>query len=329
MSSSSSTYSPLSRPLLVDSVLDLVGRTSMVNLKRLQPTTERADILLKLEATNPGFSVKDRLCLAMIEAAEQEGILQPGATVVEPTSGNTGIGLAMVCAVKGYRLILTMPEDMSQERQEVMKNYGAQVILTPARKVMKGAVEKAEEIVKTNPNCFMPNQFANAANAKVHRETTALEILGATDGKVDAFVAGIGTGGTISGVGEVLKKELPHVLIVGVEPLKSAVLSGGKARVHRIQGIGAGFVPEVLNQEVVDEVLPCKDEVAFHFARRLAKEEGISAGISAGAALWGAMQIAERLGTGKRVVTIQCDSWERYLSLDMDHLSNDSLNFVI
>ncbi len=327
--SESKKYVPIQRPALAESVLELIGRTPMVRLNRLTPTENRADIFLKMESLNPGFSIKDRLCLAMIEAAEREGQLQPGYTVVEPTSGNTGIGLAIVCAVKGYRLILTMPDDMSKERQALMSNFGAQVVLTPARKTMQGAVEKAEEIVRSNPNCFMPNQFINEANAQVHRETTALEILATMEGKIDAFVAGIGTGGTITGVGEVLKREIPGLSIFGVEPISSAVINGGKRGVHLIQGIGAGFVPDVLNLDIVDEVLCCGDDEAYRIARRLAREEGISAGMSAGAAMWAALEVAKRLGPNKRVVTVLCDSWERYLSLEIEFASDEALNFVI
>ena len=311
------TDSPISRPALVDSMLDLVGKTPMVRLSRLTPT-ERAEIIIKLESFNPSFSVKDRICLAMIEAAEREGKLKPGYTVVEPTSGNTGNGLAMVCAVKGYRLIVTMPEDMSVERQKQMSHYGAQVILTPARKAMQGAIDKAEEIISTNPNCFMPNQFVNKANIKIHRETTALEILKTLDGKIDAFVAGIGTGGTISGVGEVLKKEIPEVLILGVEPQKSSVISGGKKGLHSIQGLGAGFIPPLLNRDIIDEIMCCEDQEAYRFSRKLAQEEGISAGMSGGAAAWAAMNLAQRLGQEKQVVTVLPDAWERYLSLKID-----------
>ena len=328
-SSDHQTDSTISRPTLVDSMLDLVGKTPMVRLSRLTPT-ERAEIIIKLESFNPSFSVKDRICHAMIESAEQEGKLKPGYTVVEPTSGNTGNGLAMVCAVKGYRLIVTMPEGMSVERQKQMSHYGAKVILTSARKAMQGAIDKAEEIIATNPNCFMPNQFVNKANIKIHRETTAREILKTLDGKIDAFVAGIGTGGTISGVGEVLKKETPGVLIVGVEPQKSAVISGGKKGLHSIQGLGAGFVPPLLNREIIDEIMCCEDQEAYHFSSKLAQEEGISAGMSAGAAAWAAMNLAQRLGLGKRVVTILPDAWERYLSLNLDDsLSKGSWDVMI
>lgn len=316
------------KPMIADSMLDLVGQTPMVRLSRVKPT-ERAEILIKLESFNPSLSVKDRVCLSMIEAAEKQGLLKPGYTVVEPSSGNTGTGLAMVCAVKGYQLIVTMPEDMSKERQMQMSHYGARVILTPARKAMQGSVDKANEIVASNPNCFMPNQFVNPSNAQIHRETTALEILDATDGKLDAFVAGIGTGGTITGVGEVLKKENSQIQVIGVEPSKSPVISGGKPGLHCIQGIGAGFIPQVLNRQMVDQIVCCDDDQAFKYVQKLAQEEGVSAGMSAGAATWAAMEIAQKLGPGKRVVTILPDSWERYLSLDVENLSESSFNFII
>jgi cysteine synthase len=310
---------------ILDSVLSLVGKTPMVRLRRLV-TPEMAEVVVKLESYNPAGSVKDRIALAMIEAAEAQGKLRPGDTIVEPTSGNTGIGLALVAAVKGYRVIITMPDDVSAERQALLRNYGAEVILTPARRLMQGAVERAQEIVGQNPRCFMPHQFANLANPDVHRQTTAHEILSACEGKLDAFVAGIGTGGTITGVGEVLKRTLPGVRVVGIEPSGSPVLSGGKPGRHDIQGIGAGFVPPVLAREVLDEVLTCTSEVAFEVSRRLAREEGISAGISAGAAVWGALQIAQRLGPGRRVVSVVPDAFDRYTTVERPR---SSLDFVI
>ena len=252
----------------------------------------------------------------MIEDAERKGLLKPGATIIEPTSGNTGIGLAMVAAVKGYKLILTMPETMSVERRYILESYGAKIILTRGIEGMKGAVKKAEELIKKNPDYFMPQQFKNPANPKVHRRTTAQEILEATNGKLNAFVAGIGTGGTITGVGEILKKRIKKVKVVAVEPKASAVISGGEPGPHKIQGIGAGFVPEILNRKVIDKIITVSDEDAFHTAQRLAKEEGLFVGISAGAATFAALKIALGLGKGKRVVVILPDTGERYFSIE-------------
>ncbi len=294
--------------------LDLIGDTPLVELGRL-PKAGWAKVLGKLESVNPGGSIKDRIALAMIEEAERQGKLKPGATIVEPTSGNTGIGLAMVAAVKGYRLIVTMPDDMSLSRRDLLKRYGAEVILTPAIEGMTGAVFAAEELCRKNPDYFMPQQFQNPANPEIHRRTTAQEILKATDGRLDAFVAGVGTGGTITGVGEVLKKEIPGVLIVAVEPSRSPVLQGGKPRPHGIQGIGASFVPGVLNREVIDEIIGVRDEDAYQMSVRLAREEGLLVGISAGANVFAALRIAERLGVGKVVVTILPDTGERYSGL--------------
>ena len=294
-------------------ITELIGSTPLVQLKRL-PERGWATVLGKLEAFNPGGSVKDRIALAMIEDAEAKGLLKPGDTIVESTSGNTGLGLAMVAAVRGYRLILTMPENMSLERRTLLSLYGAELVLTPAIEGMSGAVYAAEELVRQH-GYFMPQQFTNPANPEIHRRTTAREILAATNGRLDAFVAGVGTGGTLTGVGEVLKEERPDVLVVAVEPARSAVLSGQRPGLHRIQGIGAGFVPDVLNQEVIDEVIAVTDEDAYQMARRLACEEGILAGISAGAATYAALQVAKRLGSGKTVVTILPDTGERYLSL--------------
>jgi cysteine synthase A len=295
----------------VETVLELIGNTPLVRLRRMPPSSS-AVVWAKLEAFNPGGSVKDRISLAMIEAAEQSGELQPGRTIVEPTSGNTGIGLAMTAAVKGYHLILTMPDTLSLERRALMQAYGAELLLTPGTEGMKGAIAKAEELVREH-DYFMPLQFANPANPEVHRRTTAAEILTQV-GHLDAFVGGVGTGGTITGVGEILKDTLPGVQIVAVEPAGSPVLSGGSPGKHKIQGIGAGFVPEVLNTHIIDEVVRVKDEDAAETARRLAREEGILCGISSGAAAWAALLVAERLGGGKVVVVVLPDTGERYLS---------------
>ncbi|MBI2879638.1 MAG: cysteine synthase A [Candidatus Rokubacteria bacterium] len=303
------------RPKVARSVLDLIGNTAMIRLARL-PRPGRAAVLAKLESQNPGGSVKDRIALAMVEDAERRGALKPGATLVEPTSGNTGIGLAMVAAVKGYRLILTMPDDMSVERQRLLARFGAELVLTPALEGMTGAVYAAEELLRAHPEYFMPQQFQNPANPEIHRRTTAQEILEATDGQLDVFVVGVGTGGTITGVGEVLKAKLGEVRVVAVEPAASPVLSGGKARPHGIQGIGASFVPGVFNRAVVDEIVLVSDEDASRTALRLAREEGLLVGISAGANVWAAVREAERLGPGQVVVTVLPDTGERYLSVE-------------
>jgi len=296
-------------------VLELVGNTPTVRLNRIVDK-EGAEVYAKLESFNPGGSVKDRICLSMIEDAEKKGKLKTGAIIVEPTSGNTGIGLAMVCAVKGYKCILTMPESMSLERIFILKSYGAEVVLTPSAEGMQGAIKKAEGIIKKTRNSFMPQQFNNPANPEIHRRITAKEILAVLDGKLDAFVAGIGTGGTITGVGEILKKKNPDIKIIAVEPLTSAVLSGKSAGPHKIQGIGAGFIPKVLNRKIIDEIITVDDKQAFDIARRLAREEGLLVGISSGAAVFAALKVAKDLGKGKRVIVILPDTGERYFSME-------------
>ena len=301
-------------PRLVRSALELIGDTPLVELQRI-PRHGSARILGKLESLNPGGSVKDRIALAMIDEAERSGRLKPGDTIVEPTSGNTGIGLAVVAAIKGYRLILTMPEDMSVERRTLVSRFGAELVLTPAIEGMSGAVYAAESLVANNPGYFMPQQFLNPTNPEIHRLTTAREILKATQGQIDACVAGVGTGGTITGVGEVLKQEVPGVRVVAVEPAKSPVLQGGRARPHGIQGIGASFVPGVLNMDVLDEIISVEDEDAYRMATRLTREEGLLVGISAGGNVVASTIVAERLGAGKVVVTILPDTGERYLTV--------------
>ena len=297
-----------------ETILDLIGNTPSVHLQRL-PASGAAQVWAKLERFNPGGSVKDRIAKAMVEAAEEAGLLQPSGAIVEPTSGNTGIGLAMVAAVKGYRLVLIMPEGVSAERSALMRAYGAEVVLTPGKMGMKGAIARAEELARER-GYFMPLQFSNPANPGIHRRTTAAEILEQI-GHLDAFVGGVGTGGTITGVGEILKDAVPGVEIVAVEPAGSPVLSGSAPGKHRIQGIGAGFVPEVLNTDVIDEIIQVTDEDAAKTARRLAHDEGILAGISSGAAAWAAMQVAVRLGKGRVVVALLPDTGERYLSTDL------------
>jgi len=302
------------RPRIAESVLDLVGNTPIVRLRRVVKPGGAA-VVAKVESLNPAGSVKDRIAVAMVEDAERRGVLKPGATIVEPTSGNTGIGLAMVAAVKGYRLILTMPDDMSVERQRLLSRFGAEIQLTPAIEGMTGAVYAATELCREHPDYFMPQQFQNPANPDIHRRTTALEILEATEGRLDVFVAGVGTGGTITGVGEVLKEKVPGIRVVAVEPARSPVLAGGKARPHGIQGIGASFVPGVLNRAVIDEIVPVRDEDATAMAKRLAREEGLLMGISAGANVFAACGIAAALSPGRVVLTVLPDTGERYLSL--------------
>ena len=296
-------------------ITQCIGNTPLVELRRMTRGCV-ATVLGKLESMNPLWSVKDRIAKAMIDAAEQDGLIKEDTVVLEPTSGNTGIGLAFVCAARGYRLMVTMPESMSLERRRMLKALGAELVLTPAAEGMPGTVRKAEELVAENSNYFMPQQFENPANPDIHRRTTAQEILEAVDGRLDALVVGVGTGGTITGVGEVLKKAMPAVLIVAVEPARSPVLQGGRAGVHGIQGIGASFVPGVLNRRVIDEIVSVGDEDAFATAKRLAREEGLLVGISAGANVWAALKVAKRLGAGKRVVTVLPDTGERYLTMD-------------
>lgn len=305
------------RAKICSNVLETIGRTPLVRLNRL-PEAGSAEVLVKLESFNPMRSIKDRIANAMIEAAEHEGRISPGkTTLIEPTSGNTGIGLAMTAAAKGYRLILTMPDSMSVERIRVLRALGAEIVLTPDGRGMKGAIDKAEQLLSDTPGGFIPQQFNNPANPEIHRSTTALEIIEDTDAKLDAFVAGVGTGGTITGVGEVLKERLRKVMLVAVEPKDSPVLSGGPPGPHPIQGIGAGFVPRVLNTEIIDRIIPVEYEDAKRTARRLAKEEGILSGISSGAICWAALIVAREMGEGKRVVAVLPDLGERYLTTDV------------
>nr|WP_207654262.1 cysteine synthase A [Caloramator fervidus] len=301
--------------MIYNNIYELIGNTPMIRLNRLV-TNDMAEVLVKLEYFNPGSSVKDRIALSMIQEAEKRGILKKGDTIIEPTSGNTGIGLAMVGASKGYKVILVMPETMSIERRKLMKAYGAEIILTDGKKGMKGAVEVAERLAKEN-GYFMPQQFKNFANPEIHMKTTAQEILKQTEGKIDVFVAGVGTGGTITGVGKVLKEYIPNIKIVAVEPKESAVLSGGQIGLHKIQGIGAGFVPDILDTSIIDEIVTVSSKEAFETSRNLAKKEGILVGISSGAAVYAALNKALELGNGKRIVTIAPDTGERYLSTEL------------
>jgi cysteine synthase A len=296
-------------------ITELIGRTPLVRLNRLSPTGG-ATIYGKVEFFNPGGSVKDRICLNMINEAERLGALKPGGTIVEPTSGNTGIGLALVAAVRGYKLILVMPESMSMERASLLSSYGAQLVLTPAWEGMKGSIREAESIIAQNPSYFMPDQFSNPANPAMHKRTTAIEILESLDGNIDAFVAAVGTGGTITGCGEVFKERNPNVKVIAVEPAGSPVLSGGEPGPHKIQGIGAGFIPKVLNRAILDRVMTVTDDEAYQTAKQLSKKEGLLVGISAGANVFASQKVAQELGPGKNVVTILCDTGERYISIE-------------
>ncbi|ELH4356448.1 cysteine synthase A [Staphylococcus pseudintermedius] len=297
----------------VDNITDIIGQTPVVKLRH-QAGEDAADIYVKLEYQNPGGSVKDRIALAMIEQAEKEGKIKPGDTIVEPTSGNTGIGLAFVCAAKGYKAVFTMPETMSMERCNLLKAYGAELVLTPGAEAMKGAIKKAKELKETH-GYFEPQQFENPANPKVHELTTGPELVEQFEGRtIDAFLAGVGTGGTLSGAGKVLKEKYPDIQIVAIEPEDSPVLSGGEPGPHKLQGLGAGFIPGTLNTEIYDEIIKVGNEVAMETSRRVAKEEGILGGISSGAAIYAAIQKAKELGKGKTVVTVLPSNGERYLS---------------
>ncbi|MBM6386768.1 MULTISPECIES: cysteine synthase A [Paenibacillus] len=301
---------------VVNNVTELIGGTPLVRLNRIVPEGS-AEVFVKLEYQNPGSSVKDRIAISIVEEAEKEGKLKPGDTIIEATSGNTGIGLAMVAAAKGYKSVIVMPETMSLERRNLLRAYGSELVLTPGSEGMNGAVKKAEELLKENPTYFMAEQFKNKANVKIHRETTGPEIVEAIQsvgGTLDAFVAGIGTGGTITGTGEVLKEAFPSIKIVAVEPAASPILAGGKPGPHKIQGIGANFIPEILDQEIYDEIIHIENDDAFETARQVAKEEGILSGISSGAAIRAGLQVAKQLGAGKRVVVIVPSNGERYLS---------------
>ena len=299
---------------IAGNITELVGNTPLVYLNRLTENL-KGRIAVKLESFNPMSSVKDRIALGMIEAAERDGRLGPGGTIIEPTSGNTGIGLAMVAAARGYRAVIVMPDTMSAERRKIIATLGARLVLTPGDKGMNGAIEKAKEILDSTENSFMPMQFDNPANPDAHRRTTAEEIWRDTEGKVDYLVAGVGTGGTITGISEALKERKPDFKAIAVEPEGSPVLSGGKPGKHKIQGIGAGFIPHVMNTEIIDEVIQVKNEDAADMMKRLAREEGIFGGISAGANTWAALQVASRAGSeGKLIVTVICDTGERYLS---------------
>jgi cysteine synthase len=311
-----STATAAHQPLLIaDSVVDLIGNTPLVRLNRVVPDGA-AEVLAKFEVFNPAGSVKDRIAASMVDAAERAGLIKPGDTLVEPTSGNTGIGLAMVCAARGYQLVLTMPGDMSLERRRLLERFGADLVLTEPIEGMTGAIHAAQELVDKH-GYFMPQQFQNPANPEVHRLTTGPEIVAATGGELDAFVAGVGTGGTITGVGEVLRDAGIDARVIAVEPERAPVLQGGRAGMHGIQGIGASFVPGVLDTDIYQEVMGVSDEDAYEMTGRLARDEGLLVGISSGANVWAAIRVAEQLGPGKRVVTMLCDTGERYLSVDL------------
>lgn len=301
---------------IYNDVTELIGKTPLLRLNKITEGSG-STVLIKLERNNPGGSIKDRICLNMIKRAEEEGKLKPGGTIVEPTSGNTGIGLALIGAARGYKVILTMPESMSIERRKLLKAYGAEIILTPGAEGMRGAIKKAEELLEKGENIFMPQQFKNPANPEIHSKTTAMEIWEDTDGKIDYFVAGVGTGGTLTGVGRVLKELAPEIKVIAVEPASSAVISGEKPGLHRIQGIGAGFIPGVLDTELINEVIKIDDETALETSRRAAREEGILLGISSGAAIAAALKIAEGAGKGKTILAIAPDTGERYLSTEL------------
>ena len=302
--------------MLVNNITELIGNTPIVKLNRLAGA-DSADVYVKLESFNPASSVKDRAALNMIEEAEKQGKLKPGGTIIEPTSGNTGIGLAMVAAAKGYKSIITMPSSATKERVNLLKAFGAEVILTPEEKLMSGSIEKAKELLKEIPNSYMPNQFENMANPEIHKKTTALEILNQMDNKLDVFVSTAGTGGTISGTGEVLREHLPDIKIYVVESKNSPVIAGGKPGPHKIVGTGPGFVPDTLDMKIFDEIIHVTDQEAIETTRDLARKEGILCGISAGASAFVALKIAKKLGPGKRVLSVIPDTGERYLSMDL------------
>lgn len=301
--------------MIYNNIYETIGNTPIVRLNRLADTS-MAEVMVKIESFNPGSSIKDRIALNMIEEAEEKGIIKKGDTIIEPTSGNTGIGLVMVGAAKGYKVIIVMPETMSMERKKLMRFFGAELILTDGSKGMSGAIETAEKLAKEK-GYFLPQQFTNAANPKAHIKTTGQEILRQTEGKIDVFVAGVGTGGTITGIGKVLKENIPNIKIVAVEPDKSPVLSGGNKGSHGIQGIGAGFIPDILDMNIIDEIIRVKDEDAIYTSRKLGIYEGILSGISSGAAVYGAIKKAKEIGAGKRVLTILPDTGERYISTDL------------